>query len=151
MWEGNNEPLWQASPTSATSTTVTFANLTSAPLTNYATEEAVIVSGTGMGQNRMITAENGQTITVSPPWNIIPDTTSVMILTYGLSNVAVYDNYFGAKSYAPTNASCIASVGCEPYGNATDVVVDDNIMHWTRIRHFQLGDGAGYPAGRAAG
>ena len=52
MWEGNNIDLWQANPTSATSTTVTFANLTGAPLSSYAGCEACIVSGTGHERTR---------------------------------------------------------------------------------------------------
>ena len=61
----------------------------------------VIVSGTGMGQNTQDhRSENGNTITVTPPWNIVPDTTSVMILSTAAPTWPSMATTFGAKSYA---------------------------------------------------
>ena len=105
MWEGNNVRSVQATPTSATSTTVTFANLGSAPLANYATEEAVIVSGTGMGQHRQITAENGQHHHRQPALAHHAGHHQRDGPDLRRPQVAVWNNYFEAKSYASATGS----------------------------------------------
>ena len=43
-----------------------------------------------------------------------------MVLTIGLTNVAVYNNTFGAKTYASQLGSIIGSVGCSPTATTTN-------------------------------
>ena len=79
-----------------------------------------------------ILSESGQTITTTP-WNIVPDTTSVMILEMGCSMVAVYGNNLSAKQAVSTPAADTASAGVEPYGNNWDFCVDNNTFTYVGI------------------
>ena len=93
MWEGNI-PVFRGTPTAATATTVTFGNLTTDYSTTY---DAMIMSGTGVGQHRLITGYGGGAITVSPAWNVVPDTTSSVMITTLVDHAAMYHNSFSGK------------------------------------------------------
>ena len=102
MWEGNNVNSYQANPTSATTSAVTFSNLTAAPEASYMGDEVVIIAGTGIGEVGWISGDNRTTrrISVNPPLRIAPDTTSVVQLQMGVSNVGIWNNNLTGKSYA---------------------------------------------------
>ena len=84
---------------------------------------------------------SNETITVSPPWNVIPDAASTILLTFAVTNVAVYHNSLEAKAYAAAPDTHVASAGVQPYGNDYDFVVDGNTMrHMTSgISNWVLG------------
>jgi hypothetical protein len=51
-----------------------------------------IISGTGVGQYSLIKSYNGQTINLMTPWKVIPDTTSVVVITQYELNLTVAHN-----------------------------------------------------------
>ena len=109
-----------ASPIKATSTTATFA---AAPPT-VTSQDAVIIQGRGTGQFRRVTAVNGNSITVSPAWSVVPDKTSVVGVGPAQTRSVVYHNRLDGKSdYANYET---ASVAMSLYGNVSDVVFADN-------------------------
>ncbi|MET0986541.1 MAG: PilW family protein [Steroidobacteraceae bacterium] len=75
---------------SATSNTIVFASTADASNGAYAGVTLRIVSGTGMGQLRNVSAYNGttKTATISTPWATIPDGTSVYAFEYALGTSA---------------------------------------------------------------
>lgn len=119
-------PNYMSTPASATPTTVTFTNLSVSSWVGY---EAVICAGTGIGQHRTITASNGQTITVSPTWNVPPDSTSMLSLTSTAMRVAIYDNSLQGKSDYASRPT--ASTGVEIYQGGQDIIVDNNTITQT--------------------
>jgi hypothetical protein len=129
MWEGN-ATKYRGTPTAATTSTVTFSTLA----TDYTGQEAIIVSGTGLGQHRPITGWDSasKTITVSPAWNLAPDSSSAVIIAWSACRYAIYHNYLDAKDYAATNSAHNASAGVEPYGGCSEYLVDSNTFHQVR-------------------
>ena len=53
-----------------------------------------VVSGTGMGQWRKITAAEGSRLTVDRPWQVAPDTDSLIVVAYLQSHWLVTNNSF---------------------------------------------------------
>ncbi len=49
----------------------------------YVEKVVRILEGTGRGQERSIIANNSTTLTVSPAWSVVPDATSVFVVTEG--------------------------------------------------------------------
>lgn len=90
--------IWYWAATAASSTTITAsnANFTTNALDNGF--NVVIVSGTGAGQVRPISANTATQITVAYAWNTTPDATSVFHLTnngtlFGAIDCAVGDKW----------------------------------------------------------
>ncbi len=128
MWEGSQTKFSDFS-IAATPTTATFAT---AAHGNLVDDEAVIVAGTGLGQHRVITGYDAtsHTITVSPPWNVLPDATSRIDCGFYLINVAAYHNTLQGKSDFPHRVT--ASAGIEPYGGDIDFIAADNTISQVR-------------------
>lgn len=123
MCEGN-WTQYEATPTSATGTTITFSNLAK----NYVGQVAVINRGKGLGQYRLITGfdANSKTITVSPAWNVAPDTSSGVLISYSAIRWVVYRNSLDGKDDYAGRYS--AMVGIEPYGGCHDWIADSNTI-----------------------
>ncbi len=131
MWE--NGTKFSGIPMDATATTVTFPPsdfFGNADLARGAFD-AVIVNGTGLGQHRPIVSCSGNTVTVSPAWNLPPDRSSTVIIAGVVSRCAVYHNSLDGKSDYATRDS--ASAGIQPYGNSFDFIADGNTI--SQIRH----------------
>ena len=103
-----------------TATTVTFAQK---PPVDASTD-VVVVSGRGTGQFRRVTALDGNTLTVSPAWSVVPDTTSVLGVGPAQTRTVVYHNTLDGKSDFPTYVT--ASVAMNMYGNVSDVIFANN-------------------------
>jgi hypothetical protein len=87
-------------------------------------EDAVIVGGKGVGQNRHIIAQSGDTVTVAPAWQVIPDATSRVYIGNVTYQVAVYDNIEQGKAdYVNRNTSL---AGVETLSNVYGLVYDSN-------------------------
>lgn len=85
----------------------------------------MIIKGKGAGQVRQIAASCGNSITVSAPWDIEPDETSVMLLACVQTRTVVYKNVIDAlknMQFAQGNASA----GVNNYGPMYDSYVADN-------------------------
>jgi hypothetical protein len=137
LWE--NGTAYSGTPTSATTTTVTYGSSTffTNPGLPAGIYDAVIVNGTGLGQHRKITGCTGTTLTVSPPWNVPPDNTSTVIVAGVVSDCAIYDNSLQGKSDYATQVT--ASAGIQPYGNSFDFIVDSNTISQTRNGIYMWG------------
>lgn len=93
---------------------------------NYTGHIVTVVVGTGLGQTREISGYNRGTITVAEPWNVIPDSNSILIIGPGLYRLAVYGNHFdGTENSIDLEWDC-ASTGVEPYGMNSDWIIDGN-------------------------
>lgn len=109
-----------ATPIAVTPTSATFEKTPPA----IASQDAVIVKGRGTGQFRRVLAVNGNTITVTPAWSVLPDKTSVIGVGPAQTRSVVYHNRLDGKSdYAKYET---ASVAMSMYGNVSDVVFANN-------------------------
>ncbi len=119
---------FQAKPTSVTSTTMTFGQTPPSIIVGLV---AVIQSGTGQGQNRIVTGLSGNTVTVFPAWDVTPDSTSTIMIGDYTKNVVVYDNHFDGRPRA-LGRSFVGNAGIEAYGGCVDLVADENTF--TEVR-----------------
>lgn len=83
-----------------------------------------IVSGTGVSQYRFVKAVKGKTITFSEDWDIIPDETSVVLVTNGFYNVAIHGNKI--SGYANYASDWGATCGVQVYGNIHNAYLTSN-------------------------
>ncbi len=109
-----------ARPLAATPTTVTFAE--DVPVAR--SQDAVIVAGSGAGQFRRVADADGRAITVTPPWSVVPDETSVVGIGPAQTRSVVYRNRFDGKADFADYAT--ASVALSMYGNTSDVIFAGN-------------------------
>jgi hypothetical protein len=115
--------------TESTATTVSVSGLDeiscgNTPPTNCIGQDAVIVGGTGLGQIRHIIAQDGSRITMSEPWIVNPDATSVIYISNVTYQVAVYDNVEQGKADQASRYTALA--GVETYSNVFSLVYDSN-------------------------
>lgn len=87
-------------------------------------EDTVIVGGTGLGQNRHIIAQSGDTVTVAPAWQVVPDATSRVYIASVTYQVAVYDNIEQGKADHVNRYTSLT--GVEPWSNVYGLVYDGN-------------------------
>lgn len=109
-----------ASPVAVTPTTATFA-VTPPMVTS---QDAIIIKGRGTGQFRHVTSVNGNSITISPRWSVLPDATSVIGVGPAQTRSVIYHNRLDGKGdYAKYET---ASTAISLYGNISDVIFADN-------------------------
>ena len=83
-----------------------------------------IVSGTGVTQYRFVESIKGKTITFTEDWDIIPDETSVFLVTSAFHNIVIHNNLItGYKNYAQDSG---ATCGVQVYGNAHNTYITSN-------------------------
>jgi hypothetical protein len=114
-------------------TATTATNLVStADAVNLVGDFAQIVAGTGTGEQRKIIGFDPvtQTLTVSPPWSVLPNATSHIEINQAVTQVAIYDNSFSGKTANVqadlTQGIASAQIGVDFWNDATGVVVADN-------------------------
>jgi hypothetical protein len=128
--------LWEISHVDVDGMTVT-GTASSVRLNGYSGDqgdigkEAVIVDGCGLGQHREVTSvdTNTGTITVSPPWRVVPDTTSRIHLMRVPVGVAVYGNYLDGADHVYDPDSGNYCNGVKPYDGGLDFIADRNVFH----------------------
>lgn len=129
MWEEATTYFW-GSPISATSNSVTFSNASdsSVPVS------MMITAGTGCGQFREISNIDEVTgvVTVSTPWDVIPDSTSIVSVQFGYNNIVISNNSLDFDSRSVTSTSHIASTGIQPYSGSCNLIIDKNTIHEAR-------------------
>jgi hypothetical protein len=132
MWEANL-PIYWDTVASATSSSASFSVSPSRDLNDGAVYDAVIVSGKGIGQRRLITGWDAstKTITVSPDWNVVPDTTSRIDCGFFMDQCAIYGNTLDGKSQYLQNWT--ASAAIEPFGGCFDFIAASNTI--TDVRY----------------
>ncbi len=115
--------------TASSATTVTVSGLTETscgftPNAKCVGEDAIIVGGTGLGQNRHIIAQDGATVTISEPWMVTPDTTSNIYIGNVTYQVVVYNNIEQGKE--DQHLRYTALTGVEIWSNVYALVYDNN-------------------------
>lgn len=120
---------WQGFVATATGLQVTLTGASFAA-NSKDTLEILILSGKGAGQCRRITATASTGVTISEAWDVLPDTTSLVLLYQQTGDVVIYDN----DCY---NASCFG----EFYGHGYDSVIAKNTIRqdggsWSLAGHF---------------
>jgi len=119
----------------STANTVGFADLSS----NYSGFTISVVGGTGLGQSRKITSFSAGTVTVDEPWQVQPDTSSVLSIGYYGHRVVVYGNTLDGDprttdphaylyGSGPSYTNYTATAGVSAYGGFHDLVVANNTI-----------------------
>jgi hypothetical protein len=104
---------YEGFPVSVNGTGITLAD--SIPNNVKTGSVVTIVKGNGEGQSREIANKSGSTITIKSAWDILPDTTSRIMITDPFLNTAVYRNQVnGFKTF---NEHINAGAGIQAYGN----------------------------------
>ena len=105
----------------------------------------VIVAGMGVGQARQIVGSAPDGMSVDEPWNVVPDSSSIVSGGAFMYQMAVVDNTFDGKTRGVTNPDHIASAGVEPFGGAAELVVRGNTFHEIRygISNWSMSDQVG--------
>lgn len=85
---------------------------------------ATIVQGKGVGQTRRILTAATSTITLDEPWEVRPDSTSIVTIHNGIRGVVTWDCTFNGKNYIPQIATHTALVAVQPFGHGYEIVVD---------------------------
>jgi hypothetical protein len=83
--------------------------------TNPAAASMAIVSGTGVGQYSFLQSYSGRTVTLATPWKVLPDATSVVVISQ-------YELYMTWAHNAMTNTDG----GSFVLGDALESVIEDN-------------------------
>ncbi len=129
MWEEATTHFY-GNPISATATTVTLnsATASSVPLS------LMITTGKGCGQFREIIGIDTTTgiVTVDKPWDVIPDSSSLVTAQFGYSNIVIANNSLDFDTRSVTSTSHIASTGIQPYSGSCNLIIDSNTIHEAR-------------------
>ena len=115
-----SDTRFRDSPSSVTSTSVTFSALS----TDWTTDIIAVVGGKGIGQSRRINNYSSGTVIVDD-WNVVPDTNSVLTIGSYQTRMVVYNSVFDGDTNNITTPD-YASTGVQPYGATFDWVVDGN-------------------------
>lgn len=83
-----------------------------------------VISGKGQGQYRMISTFKKKTMTVSEPWDIVPDSTSRVLITKCFHNIAIHANTMDCYANYASNPG--ATTGVQAYGNVTNMFITGN-------------------------
>lgn len=131
MCEGESTD-WRDSPTASTADSVTLSGITSA----YVNDAITVISGRGLGQVRYITGISGGKVTIDHDWDVVPDTSSTVIIGNHTHHMIIYNNYFGGTQYGLDNNR--ATTGFEPWGAALNWIADGNTISKTRSGFAQF-------------
>jgi hypothetical protein len=111
---------YYGSVATATKDTVVLANDPSwfnTGISDLSGVSVAIVLGRGAGQQSFIKGANGRTITLIDPWKVIPDATSIVVITASEQNLIVAHNTF---TNTVEQTILIA--------RSVDSVVEDNVL-----------------------
>ena len=120
-------------------------NTVSLPLKPDLSSQLVVtvVAGKGYGQTRKISSINQDTntITLAEPWRVIPDETSIIVVSATTYRFVVYNNHLDGKEEWASGTSDSASTGVASFGGSVDLIVDSNNMTDLRTGtyHWPLG------------
>ncbi|MBW2523284.1 MAG: hypothetical protein JRI23_03875 [Deltaproteobacteria bacterium] len=116
---------YQGTATPATETTATLPGMDAEEI-SVDESELVVVQGKGLGQRATIVAidEGAGTVTLSQPFRVIPDETSVVTVSRVVTDFVVYRTSLQGKADFAERET--ASSGVQPWGNSFDIVVDQS-------------------------
>lgn len=135
LWEGGG-PQYIGSPTTVSSTTLSFGSTTSGIDFGNGRYYAVVVQGTGVGQTRRIIAQvangSGMTLTLESAFGAAVDQTSVIQLLTLADRAVVYSNNLNGIVENVTRDTYIGPAGIMLFGGTSNMVIDNNTL--TNIR-----------------
>jgi len=85
-----------------------------------------IIKGRGAGQYNGVKKATLSSVTLSGPWNVVPDTSSVFMISSYSGNCVIYRNTIDGK--AERIKDNIASAGIQLYGNSMNFICDRNLI-----------------------
>ncbi|WP_013334352.1 Ig-like domain-containing protein [Gloeothece verrucosa] len=93
-----------------------------------------ITQGKGIGQSRRIKNFNQATNTyeIEGSWNVVPNQSSVVVVSKLPSNIVVYDNKLDGTTEAYNSPSHVASTGVQTFHGGVDMIIDHNSFHELR-------------------
>ncbi len=111
------------------STMMKFNNLTWSSSWDSYLPQIIVIAGKGAGQRRRYVSYNSSTLetTVDRAWDVIPDSTSTIVLSMVPAKYAIYHNSFAAKSGQYTSGRT-GSTGLCIYDGGTDFIYDRNTV-----------------------
>lgn len=103
---------------------------------------AIIISGTGLGQQRTIVSHTATSITIDRPWRTAPDSTSVILITPLYVDNTIYSNDLNAFpiNYGP-DMGATANTGVDFDGNSWNCAVEGNSSHRTNSARCTFANG----------
>jgi len=118
--------VYRGQVASPTATTFRVASLTG----NVAGKVAVVTAGRGLGQVRDISAHDtiSGVITVTPPFNVVPDNSSTIFIGHYTCRAVIFGNALDGKDRAAAAEAWTACRGIAPWGGAMDIVGDANVF-----------------------
>jgi hypothetical protein len=85
--------------------------------TNPEASAIAIISGTGVGQYSLLESYNGRTINLMTPWKVLPDSTSVVVITQYELNMTIAHNTITNTLGAAINL-----------GDSLEGLIEDNVI-----------------------
>ncbi|MBX9654506.1 hypothetical protein K2Y11_12900 [bacterium] len=136
LWEGGG-PQYIGSPTTVSSTTLSFGSTTSGIDFGNGRYYAVVVQGTGVGQTRRIVGQaangSGMTLTLESAFGVAVDQTSVIQLLTLADKAVVYSNNLNGIAENVTRDTYIGPAGIMLFGGASNMVIDNNTLSNIRL------------------
>lgn len=104
---------------------------------------AIIISGKGLGQQRMVVSHTSTSITIDRSWLVAPDSTSVILIAPLYVDNTIYDNDLNAfpPNYPAPSAMQTASTGIDFDGNGWNNAVEGNTSRRTNFARRCLANG----------
>ncbi len=118
--------------TSSTATTLTFAGLDESLYESSFELWVTVVSGTGLGQTRLISDYDDDTLVLSDPLNVELDATSVVHVYEGFDKLAVYRNNVSGLQANVDELIPSPIGGVWLWGGTSNAVVDKNVISSVR-------------------
>lgn len=136
LWEGGG-PRYIGSPTTVSSTTLSFASTTSGIDFGNGRYYAVVVQGTGVGQTRRIVSQaangSGMTLTLESAFGVAVDQTSVIQLLTLAEKSVVYSNNLNGLVENVTRDTYIGPAGIMLFGGTSNMIIDNNTLANIRL------------------
>lgn len=124
--------------TSAASSTITSADM-GASAGAYLGSVVRMIGGNGAGQERRISSNDATTLNISPPWSVVPDTTSVFVIADSSWKFAAVSNSSPVQFEIPFSAGEVIQIS----GRSANVVNQEASVDLCPIARFALGGGNG--------
>lgn len=86
--------------------------------TNPQASSIAIISGTGVGQYSLLNSYSGRTINLVTPWAVVPDSTSLVVISAYQRNLTIAHNTFTNTLGTTINLG----------DNALESVIEDNVL-----------------------
>jgi hypothetical protein len=109
----------------------------------YVSQNCRLISATGVGQESQIIANTGSTITVSTPWSVIPDLTTVFVVTEASWRFGAVSATSPAQFEVPNQGGSVIEIS----GRAANVLNVECSADLCPITRYVLGGGAGVNGG----